>query len=423
MKTYRKRDLCIPVIRRCLIALIFATTCFTSTKSGAATVFQQKAPPAEDVPKQDDATDKAAVIVVQGTGGAAKYQAVFRETCQKLEAAAKISNSDFEWIGRDQLANREQTDLQQLQQAIQQRAKGTTQLWIILVGHGTYDRKSAKFNLRGPDLSAKELNQWLMDSNRPVAIVNCSSASAPFINALAENGRVIVTATKSGFELNYARFGIYFADALSNLEADIDKDEQVSLLEAFLFASKRVEEFYKSESRLATEHALIDDNGDGKGTPLSFFKGVRVTKKSADGSLPDGPVANQIHLIQSEFDKLISAVNKQKRNELELKLEKLRSRKSTLSEEDYFAEFESIATELAKLYLQIEKQRDRPNQTSKPKSPDNKNKTESKEIKPSRDQGTDKIPGDAVIPNKSKDKKPATDKGDQTKRSSRAVSN
>ncbi len=45
--------------------------------------------------------------------------------------------------------------------------------------------------------------------------------------------------------------------------ADLDKDGQVSLLEAFLIASRRTLEFYKVEGRIATEHALIDDNGDG----------------------------------------------------------------------------------------------------------------------------------------------------------------
>ncbi|MEC9093702.1 MAG: hypothetical protein VX438_13395, partial [Planctomycetota bacterium] len=257
---------------------------------------------------QKASRDRPSIMVVQGAGGSNEYQAIFRQTCQKIETASRKAGGEFTWIGapKGSAPNSDSekaiSDLEKTKQAIQQHKTGTGQFWLILVGHGTFDRKAAKFNLRGPDLSAKQLNLWLEGMQRPVAVVNCASCSAPFINELAANDRVVVSATQSGFELNYARFGIHFADALSNSLADIDKDDQVSLLESFLFASRKVEEYYKSESRLATEHALIDDNGDGKGTPLEFFRGVRVIKKSADESIPDGPVANQIHLIQSEFE-------------------------------------------------------------------------------------------------------------------------
>ena len=77
---------------------------------------------------------------------------------------------------------------------------------------------------------------------------------------------------------------------MAGQKADLDKDDQVSLLEAFLTASVRTAEFYEETSRLATEHALIDDNGDrrsSKPTPttpdsrrsfssLPFFMSVSI---------------------------------------------------------------------------------------------------------------------------------------------------
>ena len=81
-----------------------------------------------------------------------------------------------------------------------------------------------------------------------------------------------VTATRSGYQHNYARFGKFLAEALSNPKNDLDKDGQISLLESFLSASHRTTEFYKTEGRLATEHALLDDNGDGLGTPATWFR-------------------------------------------------------------------------------------------------------------------------------------------------------
>ena len=90
--------------------------------------------------------------------------------------------------------------------------------------------------------------------------------------------RVVVTATRSGDEQNFARFGQYLAEAIADPRADLDKDGQVSLLEAFLTASSRVDEYYRTRSQLATEHALLDDNGDRLGTPADWFRGVRATE-------------------------------------------------------------------------------------------------------------------------------------------------
>src|SRR5206468_3358863 len=125
------------------------------------------------------------------------------------------------------------------------------------------------------DLSAKQMAELLAPLPRPIILIDNSSSSAPFINELSRPNRIIITATKSGWEQNYTRFGKYFAKSVADPSADLDKDGQVSVLEAFLSASRQVEDFYKSERRLATEHALLDDNGDGKGTPASFFHGVR----------------------------------------------------------------------------------------------------------------------------------------------------
>lgn len=306
-------------------------------------------------------TPPQAIIVAQGAGGTPEYTKTFSEACEKIKLAAEKSKSDFQWIGNpEQDESKYKNAKEHLEAAIKNQPAGDSQLWLILIGHGTFDRQSAKFNLRGPDVTAKELDEWLGESKRPVVIVNCASSSAPFINQLASRGRVVVTATKSGFELNYTRFGSFFADALTDHAADIDKDEQVSVLEAFLFASKRVDEFYKTESRLATEHALIDDNGDGKGTPLTFFRGVRVIKRTSDDTTPDGAIANRIHLIKSEFEKLLTAEMRKQRQELEDRLEDLRLRKSKMDETEYFAELEKVSLELALIYQQIEKKNEQP---------------------------------------------------------------
>jgi hypothetical protein len=130
----------------------------------------------------------------------------------------------------------------------------------------------AKFNLRGPDLTATELALDLQPFTRPLVIINAASASAPFMNLLKGPDRIVVTSTRSGYQQNYARFGLYLAEAIADPRGDLDKDGQTSVLEAYISAAQSVAEFYKTEARLATEHALLDDNGDGRGTPADWFR-------------------------------------------------------------------------------------------------------------------------------------------------------
>ena len=224
------------------------------------------------------------------------------------------------------------------------------ELWIVLIGHGTFDGKDAKFNLAGPDISARELSALLNAIKREVVLINASSSSAPFMNELARADRIVVTATKSGHEENYTRFGKFFSASVVDPAADLDQDGQVSLLEGFLTASRRVEDFYKAEKRLATEHALIDDNGDGKGAGANFFRGVRSVKQAEDAAKVDGFRAHQVHFLPSEEEARLSADQRKRRNALELELEDLRGRKGKLPENEYLKELERILLQIGRIY-------------------------------------------------------------------------
>ena len=57
--------------------------------------------------------------------------------------------------------------------------------------------------------------------------------------------------------------------------ADADKDQRVSLLEAFEYARREVARFYEKGQLLATEHAVLDDDGDGTGTWTRTRRGRR----------------------------------------------------------------------------------------------------------------------------------------------------
>lgn len=315
------------------------------------------------------------VILVVGAEGEPEYGREFAAAADRWAAAAAKASAKLVTIGRDappgagaapaapattrSAATRaaattpatQPTDKDRLRQAIAAAmGEASEHLWLVLLGHGTFDRKEAKFNLRGPDVSDLELAEWLRPCKRPLAVIDCSSSSAPFLNRLSASGRVVITATASGHELQFSRFGQYLSAAVADPSADLDKDGQVSLLEAFLAASHRTEEFYKQEGRLATEHALLDDNGDARGTPATFFSGFRATRAAANNAPLDGPRAHQWHLVLTAAEQAMPPEARKKRDELELRIEALRAKKATLPEADYYAQLEPLLLDLARLY-------------------------------------------------------------------------
>jgi hypothetical protein len=300
---------------------------------------------------QTEPPSKSVVVVVIGAPGTPEYAAQFREWGERWRAAAETASAAFQIVG--EAKQTESNDRERLRKLLTEMAgEQSAPLWLVFIGHGTFDRHTAKFNLRGPDVSAEELAKWLIPLRRPVVVIQCASASAPFINRLAGENRVVITATKSGDEQNFARFGQYVSAAIADISADLDKDGQVSLLEAFLTACRHVEEFYDQEARLATEHALLDDNGDGLGTPADWFKGLRATRRAKDGAALDGIRAHQIHLIASDRERSLPPDVRQRRDKLEVAIASLREEKQRLSEDEYYTRLEQLMLQLARLYDQ-----------------------------------------------------------------------
>lgn len=313
----------------------------------------------------------AEVIVVVGASGSDEYAPQFRQWADRWSEAAQRGLAKLVAIGIDDDAKSADRELlkQRLAETVGSGDPRRTEteiepLWLVLIGHGTFDGKVARFNLRGPDVTAAELSEWIKPIERPIAIINCTSSSGPFLNDLSGPNRVVITATKSGHEYNFARFGDYLSSAITDPQADLDKDEQTSLLEAFLLASSRASEFYKSEGRLQTEHALLDDNGDKLGTPADWFQGVRATKAAKSAAAIDGQHAARWHLVHSPREERLSVEARARRDELERELAALRARKAEHSEAEYLVMIEPLLIEIARLYEAGEKEtgnsRDRP---------------------------------------------------------------
>ena len=292
---------------------------------------------------------KPTVLFVLGAPGQDEFQTNFQRQVELWTRASEQAQATTVRIGLD--ANPDPADCERLKQTLVQEQKdGTEALWLVLIGHGTFDGKEARFNLRGPDLTATDLAEWLKPFRRPVVLIDTSAASAPFLNKLSATNRVVITATRSGSEQNFTRFGLYLAEALTDDQSDLDKDGQVSVLEAFLTASDRVAEFYKTEGRLATEHALLDDDGDGRGTPADWFRGVIPIKKPAGNASVDGARAHQFHLVLSPAEQGLPPDVRAKRDALELDIARLRASKSQRPASEYYRELEKLLIRLADSY-------------------------------------------------------------------------
>ena len=306
-------------------------------------------------------SERQHLIVVIGAPGTEEYRATFDSWAARWKDAAERAEAEWSLIGAAQNVDAATTekaasDLDSLTSAVSAAslAETTEPLWIVFIGHGTFDGRTASLNLNGPDVSSEMLAELLQPAKRPIAFIACASCSSPFINSLSAPNRIVISATKDGNQIQYSRFGDAMSQAISGLDADINRDGQTSLLEAWLFASRRTGEFYSTEGRLATEHALLDDNGDGKGTREEVYDGDRLKTSIDNAEQLDGAQAARWHLVRSDEERRLTPVQRQTRDDLEQQLEDLRRRNETLSEAEYLLQLESLLVPLAKLYESVD---------------------------------------------------------------------
>jgi len=220
-------------------------------------------------------------------------------------------------------------------------------VFVVLIGHGSFDGKEAKFNLVGPDMTPANFEPLLKSlPSKHVVFVNTTSSSGPFLEELAGPGRTIVTATRTGAERYATLFGGYFIDALMSDSADADKNHRITILEAFNAAKLGVARAYEQEGIMLTEHPLLDDSGDKKGT----------ADPSADGKI--GRVASVLSLGTEQAADALPADPKmralyEERRDLERRVEGLKLMKTSMDSARYASELEKLLTDLALKSKQI----------------------------------------------------------------------
>lgn len=294
------------------------------------------------------------LLAVSGLGGEPRYETAFREWGSGLVQVATstfgIPSDDAVWLAGSASRVADGAGGPATKDVIREtladfaaRAAVDAQVWVVLFGHGSETGGVQRVHLPGPDLLPSELASWLEAfPTQSIVVVNAASASGGWVSALAGPRRTIITATRSGSERHETRFGNYFVASYVDGAGDTDKNGRVSLLEAFLYAQTEVKRAYEGEDRLLTEHALLEDDGDGKGS---------LTPDPDEG---DGTLATALYLQAAatpamttndpELASLYTA-----RDSLERAITALRGRKSSLSESEYEQALERLLLELGRV--------------------------------------------------------------------------
>ena len=293
---------------------------------------------------------RAFLLIVVGLSGDPEHGELFQKWGTALaEASAKVGVTQDRLVyladtkepsGRvNGRATREEID--KALTAFSKTAAPEDVVYIVLFGHGSFDGQTARFNLPGPDITAAEFNTMIRRvPARNVVFVNTSSSSGPFVEALSAQGRTIITATRSGAEQFTTLFGGYFVEAFSSDTADADKNGRISMLEAFQYAKAEVARAYEREGLLATEHAMLDDNGDKNGsqTPAATGADGKLAAALSLGSAADAaPLPNDPKLRALYLE----------RRDLERRVESLRLLKDSMPPAKYTSELERLVTDLA----------------------------------------------------------------------------
>lgn len=209
------------------------------------------------------ATADSAALILGGIPGSPDHESRFASWVQETRTAL-IETFGFSEDNVVVLENRgaRAEDIRSAFADLGGRLSQEDTFFLFFIGLGSYDRREYKFNISGADLSAADYAGMLdaVPAGR-IVIVNGTNSSGASIEALAAPNRVIVTATRTGTEQNDPLFYGYFLETLTEAAADEDRNEELSVWEAFRYATLEVERFYEEEGRLATEHPQISDNG------------------------------------------------------------------------------------------------------------------------------------------------------------------
>lgn len=171
--------------------------------------------------------------------------------------------------GYDGICSKENV-LAELKEAVAAtKDKDCTTVWIILLGHANSIPGSSLFNLPGPDLSPREFAEALKEAaaDKPLVFINTTTASEPYVKALAAPSRFVITANSRGDAETETDYPQALTTALAeHATSDANKDGFLSVAELFQAAHAKLETTLTAGGYVIQEHSQLDGNGDGQAT-------------------------------------------------------------------------------------------------------------------------------------------------------------
>jgi hypothetical protein len=294
------------------------------------------------------AAQQTHILVVTGVAGDEEHAKKFEKWAASFVDAAKKKDAVPD-ANIAQLADKRATK-EGIEKAIADiagRAKPNDTVFILLIGHGSFDGRVASFSIPGPDLTAADYAKLLSRfTSQHVVFVNTASSSGAFLQPLAAPGRVIVTATKTGGERNEPDFPEYFIAAYSDDAADRDRNGHVSVAEAFEYAKTKVTAAFQQKGNILTEHATLEDGGGGQLASTIFLGTGR-----SDAAL-------NVDMSNPAAKALV-----EERDAIEQRIAALKLMKPSMDAAAYDAQMEKLLTELAlktKALRDLQAKKDKP---------------------------------------------------------------
>ncbi len=296
--------------------------------------------------------DNRWAVIVSGASGGEKYAGQMTTWRNDLRAALvdryQFKPEFVKMLVDETAASGEKGTADNVRKMFTEIKKAATKedfVFVVMLGHGTYDGDVAKFNLVGPDLTAKDWTDLLGGIQGRLTLVNTTEASFPFLESLTAKGRVVITATDSAAQKYATVFPEYFVKAMKEASTDLDKNGRTSIFEVFQAASAAVKQHYEQRGQLTTERALLDDNGDGKG-------------KEATAEGPDGGIARIAYLdsevVAANASPELAGLIK-RRQALEQQAEEHKQLKGVMPDAEWNTQFEKVMLELAQVSAEIRK--------------------------------------------------------------------
>ncbi len=295
-------------------------------------------------------------LILSGSGGEEFYQQQFQEWNSRLYTALtqqlSIPKENVTPLaepleGPSQPESTISLDtIYQAFDALSKRVQPEDDLYVYLIGHGSHFKRDTKLHIPSRDLTAGDLADRLdAISARRIVLVVAISSGAGFINSVSGPDRVILSATKGVDEINATEFMEFFIEGLESGSADGNRDERITIIEAAHYATQLTNAWFVGEGLIATEHAILDDNGDGLGTRLPI-EGLGESDIREEGS--DGILAAVTYLKEYSFDPTVpqELINTYVET-LDL-IFQLKREKESIEPDAYYAELERLLIIVAK---------------------------------------------------------------------------